>query len=176
MYIDTWFVCSITGFTVLASGVVPTEDMAGVGYVQAALSTVFGAWGPPFITMCLVLFAFTTLIGNYYYSEVNLRFLCQGEPAPWLLWGFRILAVVIVFCGALLEFSTAWSIADILMGMMAVINIPVILVLGNRSIRAAKDYTDQRRQGLNPTFRATDIGITEHTDYWQGEPVRERTR
>lgn len=176
VYIDTWFVCSITGFTVLASGVVPTEDMAGVGYVQAALSTVFGAWGPPFITMCLVLFAFTTLIGNYYYSEVNLRFLCQGEPAPWLLWGFRILAVVIVFCGALLEFSTAWSIADILMGMMAVINIPVILVLGNRSIRAAKDYTDQRRQGLNPTFRATDIGITEHTDYWQGEPVRERTR
>ncbi|MBO3143507.1 alanine/glycine:cation symporter family protein [Dermatophilus congolensis] len=170
VYIDTWFVCTITGFTVLASGVVPDEKMAGVAYVQAAVATVFGAWGPPFITMCLVLFAFTTLIGNYYYSEVNLRFLCHGEPAVWLLRSFRAVAVLIVFCGALLEFEMAWSIADILMGLMALINIPVIILLGGHAIKASKNYIEQRKQGVNPTFRAADIGITEKTDYWGPEP------
>ncbi len=170
VYIDTWFVCSITGLTVLASGITADKDMAGVKYVQAAVGTVFGSWGAPFVTMCLVLFAFTTLIGNYYYAEVNLRYLCGGEPASWLLWTFRAVAVVIIFGGALLEFDMAWNIADILMGLMALINIPVIIVLGNRAIRAAQDYSAQRKQGINPTFRAADIGITEHTDYWTDAP------
>lgn len=171
VYIDTWFVCTITGFTVLASGIVPTEDMAGVAYVQAAAGTVLGSWGAPFITVCLVLFAFTTLIGNYYYSEVNLRFLCKGAPSRGLLLGFRAVAVLLVFSGGLLKFATAWSIADILMGIMALINIPVIIVLGNRAILAAQHYTEQRKAGLNPTFRAADIGITEHTDYWGDAPT-----
>ncbi len=84
-----------------------------------------------------------------------------------MLIGFRVIAVIIVFSGSLLEFTTAWSIADILMGIMALINIPVILVLGKRAIRCGQDYVAQRGEGRNPVFRAEDIGIREHTDFWQ---------
>ena len=167
VYIDTLLICSITGFTILASGVVRTEENAGVTAVQESVSTVLGGLGHPFITLSLVLFAFTTLIGNYYYAEINLRFLCKGEPPKAVLIAFRAAAVLIVFSGSLLEFTMAWSIADILMGVMALINIPVILVLGKRAIRAANDYVEQRKAGRNPVYDAEANGITEHTDYWR---------
>lgn len=167
VYIDTLLICSITAFTILASGIAPREELAGVAYVQESASTVLGSLGHPFVSLSLVLFAFTTLIGNYYYAEINLRFLCNGEPPRAVLIGFRVIAVIIVFSGSLLEFTTAWSIADILMGIMALINIPVILVLGKRAIRCGQDYVAQRGEGRNPVFRAEDIGIREHTDFWQ---------
>lgn len=167
VYIDTLLICTITGFMILASGVVRDPDLAGVTLVQQSASTVLGDLGHPFVTMSLVLFAFTTLIGNYYYSEINLRFLCNGEPPKALLIAFRAAAVFIVFSGSLLEFTMAWSIADILMGLMALINIPVILVLGKRAIRAANDYVEQRKAGRDPVYWADANGIAEHTDFWR---------
>ena len=167
VYIDTLLICSITGFMILASGVARNEDNAGVTVVQESASTVLGGLGHPFVTMSLVLFAFTTLIGNYYYSEINLRFLCNGEPPKAVLIAFRAAAVFIVFSGSLLEFTMAWGIADILMGIMALINIPVIIVLGRRAIRAANDYVEQRKAGRNPVYVARANGVTEHTDFWQ---------
>ena len=77
------------------------------------------------------------------------------------------MASLLVFAGALLEFSVAWNIGDILMGLMALINLPVIIILGNKAIRCALDYQKQRKAGLNPTFKASSIGITQKLDYWQ---------
>lgn len=167
VYIDTLLICFITGFMILASGITPRAELAGVGNVQAGVSTLLGPFGPPFITAALVLFAFTTVIGNYYYAEINLRFLCNGEPPGMVLAIFRMFAVLIVFSGALLEFTLAKSIADILMGLMALINIPVILLLGRRAFLCARDYVAQRKAGKNPVFVAADINLPEKTDFWQ---------
>ena len=75
--------------------------------------------------------------------------------------------MILVFSGALLDFSVAWNLGDLLMGLMALINLPVIIILGNKAIKAANDYQAQRKAGKNPEFKATSVGITEELDYWK---------
>ena len=178
VYIDTLIICTITGFMLLGSGITLDPEAPGVVNVQNGVSTVLGGFGHPFVTTALFLFAFTTLIGNYYYAEVNLRFLVRGEPSRPLLIAFRAAAVVIIFSGALAEFATAWSIADILMGIMAAINIPVILILGKRAFLCLRDYVAQRKEGRNPVFVAADIALPEDVDFWQSRTpaVSDKTR
>ena len=79
---------------------------------------------------------------------------------------FNIIAVLLVFIGAQLEFGLVWSIADVLQGCMALINLPVIVILGGTAIKALKDYIDQRAQGKDPEFKAASIGLKEKTDFW----------
>ena len=79
---------------------------------------------------------------------------------------FNIVAVLLVFIGAQLEFDLVWDIADVLMGFMAIINLPVIVILGGTAMKALKDYTDQRAQGKDPVFKAASIGLREKTDFW----------
>ena len=79
---------------------------------------------------------------------------------------FRLSAVVIVFFGAQLDFSVAWNTADVLMGIMALINIPIILLLGGTAFKCLDDYTRQKKEGKNPVFKAKSIGLKEKTDYW----------
>ncbi|MDO4259120.1 MAG: alanine/glycine:cation symporter family protein [Actinomycetaceae bacterium] len=168
VFIDTMVVCSITAFVVLSSGVQGSDQLKGTPLVASAMSTALGHFALPFITFALVLFAFTTLIGNFYYAEVNLHFLSGEKKTPrWLLMAFRGVACVVVFFGALADFSIAWNLADILMSIMALINVPVILILGGKAFAAAKDYCAQKAEGKNPTFTAASIGIKEKLDYWQ---------
>lgn len=168
VFIDTMIICTITAFVILSSNIELTGDVTGAPLVQNAMATTIGSFAGPFTTFALLLFGFTTLVGNFYYAEVNLRFLFGDKPTPhWVLTIFRAVASLLVFAGALLEFSVAWNIGDILMGLMALINLPVIVILGNKAIRCAKDYQMQRKQGLNPSFRASTIGITQKLDYWQ---------
>lgn len=168
VFIDTMIICTLTGFLILSSGVQGGADLKGAPLVTAAMRTALGGFALPFTTLALLLFAFTTIIGNFYYAEVNLRFLMRRTGTPiWVLQIFRGVASLLVFGGALLEFSVAWNLGDLLMGLMAMINLPVIIILGNRAIRCATDYQNQRKQGLNPVFRAESIGITEKLDYWQ---------
>ena len=165
VFIDTMIICTITAFVILSSNIELTGDVTGAPLVQNAMATTIGSFAGPFTTFALLLFGFTTLVGNFYYAEVNLRFLFGDKPTPhWVLTIFRAEASLLVFAGALLEFSVAWNI---LMGLMALINLPVIVILGNKAIRCAKDYQMQRKQGLNPSFRASTIGITQKLDYWQ---------
>ena len=168
VFIDTMIICTITAFVILSSNIEITGDLRGAPLVQNAMASTIGSFAGPFTTFALLLFGFTTLVGNFYYAEVNLRFLFGDKPTPhWVLTIFRAVASFLVFAGALLEFSVAWNIGDILMGLMALINLPVIVILGDKAIRCAKDYQMQRKQGLNPSFRASTIGITQKLDYWQ---------
>lgn len=168
VFIDTMIICTITAFLILSSGVGLSKDLTGAPLVQAAMASSIGSLAAPFTTIALLLFAFTTLVGNFYYAEVNLRFLLEKNGTPhWVLTIFRAIASLLVFGGALLEFSVAWNIGDILMGLMALINLPVIIILGKQAIDCAKDYEAQRKQGKNPTFTARSIGITQKLDYWQ---------
>ena len=166
VFIDTILICSATAFMLLCSGVEPASDLAGMPWVQAAASASLGGFGTIFITIALCLFAFTTLIGNFYYAEMGLKFLCGRKPGKALITAFRIIAALIVLVGATMEFGLVWNMADVLMGLMALINLPVILILGRPAIQAMYDYMKQKKEGKDPVFRAKDIQLKDKTDFW----------
>ena len=166
VFIDTLLICSATAFMLLCSGVEPTAKLEGAPYVQAALSATFGPIGPIFITVAMVLFAFTTLIGNLYYVDNCLAYIVKKVPAKEFMILFRIDAMILIFIGAGMQISTVWNLADVLMGIMAILNLPVIVILARPALAALKDYTTQKKQGKNPVFKAASIGLKEKTDYW----------
>ena len=166
VFIDTLLICTATALMCLCSGVIPTEEAAGAPYVQAALQSSLGNFGPIFIAVSMALFAFTTLIGNYYYCEGCLRFIFKRTPSHAFMTGFRLIAAVIVLLGAMLSMSLAWDTADLFQALMVIINIPVILILGNTAVKTLKDYMAQRKEGKDPHFKAANIGLKQETDYW----------
>ena len=166
VYIETIVICSATAFMLLCSGIEPSTDLQGMPYVQAAVANTLGSFGTIFITIALVLFAFTTLIGNFYYAEMGLGYICDKTPNKALLMVFRLAAALIVCFGATMEFSVAWNTADVLMGLMAIINLPVILILGGPAVRCMNDYLKQKKEGKNPVFKAKDIDLETKTDFW----------
>ena len=134
----------------------------GIPFVQKAISANVGNWGIHFITLSIFAFAFSSLIGNYYYAESNILFIKNNKK---LLFIFRITCLLAVFFGAQADFSMMWNIADITMGCMPTVNILVILVLGNTAMKVLKDYEKQKKEGKNPVFKAKDVGI-ENTECW----------
>ena len=165
VFIDTLLICSATAFMCLCSGVEPTKEAAGAAYVQASMQQALGSFGPIFIAVSMSLFAFTTLIGNYYYCEGCLKYILRRDPSRGGMLVFRLAATALVFVGAIVSAGLAWDTADMLQGTMVIINIPVILILSNKGLAVLKDYMRQRKEGKNPEFHAADIGIT-GTDYW----------
>ena len=168
VFLDTIVICSATAFMALASGIAPSEELAGAPFVQASLSTVFGSYGNLFITVSLALFAFTTLLGNLYYVDSCLTYLNKKTPSKTFMLCYRIIATILIFVGAGMEMSLAWDVADLLMGIMCLINIPSIIYLGSVALKALEDYKKQRSEGKNPVFKAETIGIdTSKLDYWK---------
>lgn len=167
VFLDTLVICSATAFLCLCSGVEPQEALKGVPYVQAALAGTFGAFGHWFITLATLLFAFTTILGNYYYCESNLQYLLRRDARRWELTVFRLLAVYIVFLGARMDFALVWDMADVTMGCMTLINLPAILLLAKPVLLALKDYQRQKKEGKDPVFHAADIGLAGKTEFWQ---------
>ena len=166
VFIDTLLICSSTALMCLCSGVEPTAEMAGAPYVQAAMQSALGSFGPIFIAVSMALFAFTTLIGNYYYCEGCMRFIFKRTPSKTFLTVFRVIAAIIVMLGAVISMQLAWDTADLFQALMVVINVPVILILSRPALAALKDYVSQRKQGKEPVFKASDIGLREKTDFW----------
>lgn len=163
VFIDTLLICSATAMMLLLSGVQGESGVLdGIPFVQKAISENVGNWGIHFITLSIFAFAFSSLIGNYYYAESNILFIKNNKK---LLFIFRITCLLAVFFGAQADFSMMWNIADITMGCMATVNILVILVLGNTAIKVLKDYEKQKKEGKNPVFKAKDVGI-ENTECW----------
>ena len=167
VFIDTVLVCSATAFMCMCSGVEPTEALSGAPYVQASLTATLGGFGPIFITVGMILFAFTTLLGNLYYVDQCLIHILGRVPKKAFWRSYYVIASVLIFVGAGLSADLLWNIADITMGLMALINIPVILFLGKYAFRALKDYEKQRKEGKEPEFHAKDIGLPHETDYWK---------
>lgn len=166
VFIDTLVICSATALMCLSTEVVPTSEISGIPYVQASLRTVFGEWGPVFITVSILLFGFTTLIGNYYYTEGCLRFIMNRRPGKAVMTVFRIIASVIVFAGALASAGFAWDSADLCQALMVVVNIPCILILSPIAIKALKNYMEQRKKGVEPVYYAKECGVKQDTDFW----------
>lgn len=169
VYIDTIVICSATAFMILVSGIPMKEELAGAPMVQESLRSVFGSFGPLFITIAMIMFAFTTLIGNLYYCETGLSYLNGNKkPGKTFMIGFYVVAAIIVFVGATMEMDAAWASADITMGLMALINIPCCVIMGGVAIKAAKDYEKQRKAGQEPVFHSKVVGLdSKDLDYWE---------
>ena len=167
VFIDTLLLCTATAFMVLCSGVAPSEDIAGAPFVQQALLKTFGTIGPVFIAVAMLLFAFTTLLGNFYYIENCFAYLLRRHPSKRFMNTVRVIGAVLILLGAVIPMGLAWDIADICQCVLAIINIPVCVMLGGVAFRSLDDYLEQKRAGKNPVFHAKDVGVTEHTDYWQ---------
>ena len=166
VFLDTIVICTATALLCMCSGVEPNAELAGMGYVQSCISNVFGQAGVIFITVALVLFAFTTLIGNYFFAETGIVYLFGKKPSKSTLLGIRIFAIIIVMVGAVASLGVVWDTADVLMGLMAVINVPVIFLLVKPAAACLDDYAKQKKAGKNPVFKASDIGLKEETDFW----------
>lgn len=167
VFIDTLLLCTATAMMCLCSGVEPAESLSGAPYVQEAVSSVFGAIGPVFITIAMILFAFTTLLGNLYYVDVALKYLFGHVPSKAFMTVYRIIACLIIFIGAGQSAGLLWDIADVTMGCMTMINMPVILYLSKYAFRALKDYEKRRKNHEPMEFHARDIDLPHKVDYWQ---------
>jgi len=167
VFIDTLLVCTATAFMCMCSGVEPTAEISGAAYVQQSLSATLGAAGPIFITVAMILFAFTTLLGNLYYVDQSIFFMMKRKPGKLFMGTYYVIASLVIFVGAGLSADMLWNIADITMGTMALINIPVIVLLGRTAIRALKDYEKKVKNGEDPVFHAEDIGLLQDTDAWK---------
>lgn len=167
VFIDTLLICSATGLMCLSTGIPATEEVSGAPYVQQCLGSALGGFGPIFIAVSLALFAFTTLIGNYYYCEGCLRFLKGKTPSAGFMLVFRLLATLLVFLGAIITAGLAWDTADMLQGFMVVINIPVILILARPAIHCLNDYVAQKKEGRNPEYIADRSIVKCDTDFWK---------
>lgn len=161
VYIDTILICTTTAMMLLVYGV--DDELTGMAYVQTAIRSQVGDLGVHFITLAILLFAFSSLVGNYSYAEANLKFIKDNRIVLIL---FRIACLFPIFFGALASFSTVWDLADVLMGFMAIVNILAILLLGNIAIKALKDFQKQKKDGKDPTFVAKDLGI-KNTNCWE---------
>ena len=166
VFIDTVLVCSATAFMCMCSGVEPSAEISGAEYVQSSLATNLGSFGPIFITVAMVLFAFTTLIGNLFYVDKCINHIAGKVPDKKIQRVIHIIAAVVIFIGAGLSADMLWNIADVTMGLMTIINMPVILILGKYAFRALKDYEAQRKLGKEPVFKAENIKLPHKTDYW----------
>ncbi|MGL5744834.1 MAG: alanine/glycine:cation symporter family protein, partial [Cetobacterium sp.] len=143
VFTDTILICSCTAFMVLISGAHQTEGLTGIQLTQNALSSQVGHWGNIFIAVCILLFAFSSIIGNYYYGETNIEFLTPNKS--WLNL-YRAGVIAMVMFGSVGELALVWNMADLFMGLMAVLNLIAIFMLGKVAFEALKDYNTQKNK------------------------------
>lgn len=163
VFIDTIVICSATALVVLVSGEYATEGLTGIQLTQTALSSQVGAWGSTFIAVCILLFAFSSIIGNYYYGESNIEFM-NGNKS--MLLAFRIAVAGMVFWGTQSAVSIVWNMADLFMGVMAVINLIAIALLGKFAFAALDDYLQQKKDGKDPVFHVDNIPGLKNVEAW----------
>ena len=165
VFIDT-LLCLATGVICLCSDTAPSPELAGMPYVLRAVTQAFGPAGQVFITAAMVLFAFTTLVGNFFYIDNCFLCLFSREPSDTVKRLLRVAGCAVTFAGCGMSMEAVWSTADLLMGLMCLINVPVLWKLCGVACRCLADYQAQRRAGHDPRFRARDIGL-EGTEYWR---------
>lgn len=162
VFIDTLLICSASAFIILLSGV-DTIGLKAMPLVQTAISSQFGQFGIFIITLSVFFFAFSSIVGNYFYTEANIFFIFKKDVS---LTVYRWFAVLAVFLGSIAGYDLVWNMADLLMGLMALLNIVSILTLGGIAIKVMNDYARQKKEGKDPTFVASKVGIT-NCDLWK---------
>lgn len=171
VFIDTILICSATAFILLCSGVDASKYAAGTDntrFLQDCLSASFGPAGGVLLTVALVVFAYTTLVGNYFYAEQSVRyFRPDAHSDRRFMTCYRLVAVLVIFAGSQFKAALAWNLADLMMGLMALINIPVCVILGRKAYLALDNYLAQRAAGHGLSFNPQTVyGDSEGMECW----------
>ena len=156
VFTDTLIVCSCTAFIILISGLFRVPQLNGIALTQSALQSEIGSIGPVFIAVAIFLFAFSTIIGNYYYGEANIRFITPNTKVMTI---YRICSAgVMVIFGSLASFELVWNIVDFFMAFLTACNLIAIVLLGRFAFRLLEDYRKQKKQGIKePTFHRSQL-------------------
>ncbi len=166
VFFDTILICSATAFLILFSGVDFANinvSNSGIVLTQAALSTFFGEFGSLFLTVCIFLLAFSSVLGNYFYAQNSLSFLSK-KPAIHLI--FKISVVLAVFAGSVSSLPFVWSIADLFMTLLALINLYAIFRLQKVLVATLADYRKQKANNVDPVFKKENFTEYGKFDAW----------
>ncbi len=165
VFVDTIIICSCTAFIILIAGNYTTSSLTGIELTQEALTMQFGDFGKYFIAICIILFAFSSIIGNYYYGESNISFIKSNKL---FMSAYRIAVVCMVMFGSLAKVDIVWTLADVFMGLMAIINLLAITILCPIAVDCLKDYKAQKKQGIkDPVFKSSSIKNLDNTTEWE---------
>ena len=150
VFTDTLVICTCTAFIILFSGVASTKEANGIKLTQMALNNEIGNIGTIYVAVAILFFAYSSILGNYYYGEANVRYITHRK---WAIPIYRIAVGGMVMFGALASLELAWSLADMAMGFMTICNLIAITLLGKYAFRLLEDYRIQKRNGVkNPVF------------------------
>lgn len=163
VFVDTLVICSSTAFIILFSGLYTSKESDGIILTQNALGTSLGSWAGIFLAIIVLLFAFSSILGNYYYGESNIGFI--NENKIWLHI-YRVAVVGMVVFGSLASLQFVWNLADLLMGLMAIINLIAIALLGKIAFAALADYQKQKKSGKDPVFHVNNITGLKNVECW----------
>ncbi len=165
VFADTLVVCSCTAVIILFSGASLDGSLNGIQLTQQALTNEIGSWGAIFIAIALLFFAFSSILGNYYYGEANILFITKNKTVITI---YRLGVGALVFVGAILTLEAAWNFADITMAFMTICNLIAIILLGKYAFRLLKDYKQQLKQGIkDPHFSKESMpDIKNDLDCW----------
>ena len=167
VFTDTLIICTSTAFIILLSGAPLDGSVKGIELTQMALVSQVGPWGGTFISICILLFAFSSIIGNYYYGETNIQFISNNKL---FLYGYRILVAAMVLFGSVASMDLVWNIADVFMGLMAILNLIAIVLLSKIAIKAFQDYSAQKKAGKDPVFYASSIPeLGDEVEEWRDD-------
>ena len=167
VFTDTLLVCSCTAFIILISGLYEVPELYDISLTQEALQSEVGSVGPIFIAIAILLFAFSSIIGNYYYGEANIRFI---TPNTKVMTVYRICSGgVMVMFGALASFELVWNIVDFFMAFLTACNLVAIVLLGRYAFRLLDDYRQQKRQGIKePVFHRSQLPeLEDELECWE---------
>ena len=167
VFTDTLLVCSCTAFIILISGLYQAPELNGIALTQSALQSEIGSIGPVFVAIAILLFAFSSIIGNYYYGEANIRFI---TPNKTVMTVYRICSggLMVIF-GAMASFELVWNIVDFFMAFLTLCNLVAIVLLGRYAFRLLDNYREQKRKGIKePTFHRSQLPeIENEIECWE---------
>ena len=169
VYVDTWLVCSATAFIVLLTGQyrIGDDSVTGIALAQDSLASVFGGGASALLAVLIFLFAFSSVVGNYYYGEINIHFF--GKNTKTALFFYRLAVVAMVFFGCIAALGLVWNLADLFMAMICLTNLYAVLRLAPYARMALRDYLAQKAAGKNPMFDPAVLPSRDGIRAWSGE-------
>ncbi|TES55871.1 sodium:alanine symporter family protein [Halalkalibacterium halodurans] len=170
VFVDTLLICSATAFIILLAGT-PDEGLSGIQITQAALSSHVGSWATYFVAFAILLFCFSSIIGNYYYGESNLEYIKENKSVIFL---FRLAVLGMIIYGSVESLATVWDLADLFMALMALVNLVALALIGKVSLAVLQDYLKQKKEGKDPVFYSSNIEGLKHTECWEKEEVKRK--
>ena len=166
VFIDTLVICTATAMIVLLGDAYLAADARSIDLTQASLEQHLGSWASILLAITIFFFAFSSVIGNYFYGESNIGFIKESKM---MLNIYRVLVVGFVYFGAVAKVQLVWDLADVFMGIMAVINLIAILLLWKIAKKVLHNYQAQRKAGKDPVFYADDVDGLGDVECWKRE-------